>query len=203
MPKKKKRNSSLEYDSVTLRYRSATGLLVARQVIRRETLKLAGTIIQRLVALSNKLREGEITVAEWLTDFRADVKTAHSLAYVLAKGGRDSMTQSDWGTVGQITRFQYDRLNRFAEQIQNGGPVNMGRVRQYGQAPRITYENTVTAQVLERNPDQKARWVRTANESCDGCIEQEDRGVQRLDDFPDLGTLQCLTNCRCFIHQVN
>jgi len=203
MPQKKKRNSRLQYDSATLRYRTAAGLFVARQVIRRETLKLAGTIIQRLVRLSEKLREGEVTVAEWFIHFRDEIKAAHSLAYVLARGGRDAMTQSDWGTVGQIVRFQYDRLGRFAEQIQGGGSVNLGRVRQYGRAPRITYENTVTAQVLARNRDQKARWVITAQESCEGCLEQAALGVQRLDEFPDIGSQPCLTNCKCFIHQVN
>jgi hypothetical protein len=195
-------NSHLTFDSATRRYRAPDGRFVSKQAVRLEAHRVVQTSTRHLVELSERLRAGEISLAEWVVEFRAEIKRAHSLAYILARGGRDAMTGSDWGRLGQLLRFEYDALNRFATQIQNGAAVNMGRVRMYANSIRLSYENTLISLALQVNPELKGRWRRTAQESCPGCIEQEDLGERLLRLIPERGSQHCLSNCRCFVEIV-
>lgn len=192
--------SRLSFDSRTSRYRSRNGRFLGQPAVRTEAERIASVVSRRIVGLSEQLRDGQISLPEWTLRMRDEIKAGHSLNYILARGGRAKMSPSDWGRLGRLTRFHYQALNRFASQIENGGMVHLGRVRMYASAIRNTYENARRSlQLAESQTVPFARWIRTANESCPGCIEQSSRGTQKLSQFPQIGSQQCAANCRCYL----
>jgi len=129
----------------TGRYRDrATGRFVSELNVRADLDKYIEAKNANLDALANRLRNREISLADWQLQMRNEIRTMHSNAAMVAKGGRAQMTQADWGRVGQRLRFQYGKLDDWAAQIAKGeAPLN-GRLNQraklYGQASRGTYE---------------------------------------------------------------
>ena len=123
-------------------------------------------------ALANQLAKGDMTLNEWTLAMRQEVKDNFVNQYMLAHGGRNSMTQADWGRVGQMVRGQYEYLNAFADQIASGDYSEQAiaaRSRMYIEA---------SGQAFER-----------------GKIAAQ--GVPDLPAFPSDGQTRCLTNCKC------
>ena len=118
------------------------------------------------------LAANEISLQRWQLNFRRDLKQSYIDQYLLAKGGRQNMTQSDWGSLGGMLRNQYQYMNRFAEEIASG---------------RLT-EGQVRVRM-----DMYFKSSRQANERA--AIRA--RGMPDLPAYPGDGSTQCLTNCRC------
>jgi len=80
----------------------------------------------RVNGLEQRLRRGELTLAEWETAFRDELRDLHVNATVIARGGdRGAVTQSEWGRVGGTIRAQYRWLHGFALDIQRRGYDNL------------------------------------------------------------------------------
>ncbi len=155
----------------------------------------------RLVGLSKRLQSGAINLAEWQIQARDIIKANHAAHAATARGGWAQMSQSDWGRVGALTRKQYDYLNRFALQIEQGLPLDgrfLRRVKMYADAAGATYSELEKIVMLLAGVE-RARRVTTATESCAGCLAEEARGFVAIDDLLPIGEAECLTNCKCFI----
>jgi hypothetical protein len=152
-----------------------------------------------LTILTEQLRDGRISLPEWAIRFRQEIKAGHSLTYTLARGGRAQMSAADWGRVGRLTRFHLGALDRYTSQLANGGLINFGRVRMYAAAIRNTFENAGRSIRLLDEQMPWARWIRTADESCPGCLAQASMPPRRLEDIPPIGSQECAANCRCYL----
>lgn len=123
-------------------------------------------------ALANQLAKGDITLNQWTQSMRQEVKDNFINQYMLAHGGRNSMTQADWGRVGQMVRGQYEYLNAFADQIASGEYSEQAiaaRARMYVESSGQAFERGKAAA----------------------------QGVPDLPAYPSDGQTACLTNCRC------
>lgn len=58
--------------------------------------------------------------AQMVVTMREALRDTYSAAYMAARGGRNAMTQSDWGALGQMLRKQYEFLNEFAAEVAAG-----------------------------------------------------------------------------------
>lgn len=128
---------------------------------------------QRTNALATQLAAGDITVQQWTLAMREEVKINHISQYLLAHGGRDSMTQADWGRLGQKIRVQYEYLQKFAEDIAKG--------------------NLTEGQIAAR--------ARMYVESSSQSFEQGHAlamGAPEMPQYPGDGGTRCLSNCKCF-----
>lgn len=150
--------------------------------------------------LSTQLQNGEISLEQWRSGMRREIKTLHTASAMSAKGGPAQMTQADWGAVGRITRFQYDKLNKFASEIESGKqPLNgrfLRRVGLYAQAGRGTFEQMRRRDMLKRGWEEERRVLGRADH-CAGCLEQAGMGWQPPGKLAPIGSQQCVTNCHC------
>ena len=122
--------------------------------------------------LSERLVQGDLDVGQWQKMMRRDIKTSYIDQYVLAHGGRGTMTQADWGRIGAMVKEQYRYLDGFAEAVADG-TLTEGQIRIRSQM----YHDS-SAQSYERG-NAKAY------------------GMPDLPAYPGDGSTACHTNCRC------
>ena len=127
---------------------------------------------QRVNAMAEQLSSGRMTVQEWTYAMRREIRVNHINEYMLGHGGRSTMTQADWGRVGNKVRDQYAYLDNFSRQIAAGNYSEAqiaARARMYVEASSAAYEHG------------RAKAF----------------GVPDLPAYPGDGSTQCLSNCKC------
>lgn len=200
------------YDPILHIYTSlATGNVVPAATVHGWVVDYSANLGQSLKVLTQQLRDGSITVAEWQLAMRQSIKDAHLATAIAAKGGRDQMTQADYGRVGQLLRQEYQFLSRFADGIADGSIPLDGRVlqraAQYAQASRETYETFWRRETQRRGADEE-RNVRGATDSCTssrrpGCVEETERGWVTIGTLSLPGSRTCLASCQCHLETRN
>jgi len=70
--------------------------------------------------LNDQLLTGDISIQRWVLGQREIIKQTYIDQYVMGKGGRNAMTQADWGRVGRMLRDQYGYLQNFGQDIADG-----------------------------------------------------------------------------------
>ena len=177
----------------------ATGRIVSELTVRADLDQYIVNKNARLDALANQLRNREISLADWQLRMRTELREAHNAAAMIAKGGREQMTQADWGRVGRELRFQYGKLDDWAKQIASGDAPMDGRLnwraRLYGQASRGTYEQERRAMAADKGNDEEMR-ILHAKESCKGCIAIAGYWAP-IGTLPKIGSQECSTNDLC------
>ncbi len=183
------------------RYRdTATGRFVPSATVRRELDTYLRNSDDAARSLSQSLRGGELSLADWELAMRREVKRTHLNAIALERGGYANMTQADYGRAGQIIRMQYGYLHQFAEDIASGkqrldGTIDR-RARLYTQAGRETFYKSKHA--ARADDVTKVRSIRHASDSCDECIEFDGVWFDIGDPAYKLpGDRQCNKNCLC------
>ena len=170
------------WDSTSRRYRvtragaEALGQRAGTYVGQSRMVQLRDAFIAqskvRTNALAAQIANGDITLQQWQMGMREVIKDTYINEYMLGAGGRNAMTQSDWGRVGQMVREQYEYVDRFARDIADGRYTEAGiaaRARMYPESASQAYERGNT----------------------------ESRGMPQLPAYPGDGSTQCLSNCKC------
>jgi hypothetical protein len=191
------------YDQAKKRYRYAnSGRLVrdARIVQLRHDFTAAQKDYSDLI--THRLIKGDMTVRRWETEARARIKATYVATYMLGRGGKSQMTQSDYGRLGQMLRTQYEYLRDFAVQVKAGELSEaqiLARLPMYFESATYAYEKGHEAayggnlvlpchpgdgrtpcrircrcywRISETKRQFRAYWVRTRLESCSGCISR-------------------------------
>ena len=70
--------------------------------------------------LTDDLINSRITVQEWLLDMRKRVRDVNNAQYMLARGGRNAMFQTDLDALSEIIKEQFDYLQKFGEEVRAG-----------------------------------------------------------------------------------
>ena len=70
--------------------------------------------------LSNLVGNGMMNPRDWHEMMREEIKREYIREYMLGRGGRGSMTQADWGSVGGMLADQYRYLKDFAKLVSEG-----------------------------------------------------------------------------------
>lgn len=160
------------YDSKSHRYRDDRGRFIGPKQMADIRDAFIDRERERAIPLAERLVKGDITVNQWVLEMRDRIKTSFIDEYLLGRGGRRSMTQADWGRIGQMLRQQYRFLNGFASEIKAGnmtaGQIGT-RAGMYFGAARSAYE--------------VGRGIAM--------------GDLRLPYYPADGNTVCLTNCHC------
>jgi hypothetical protein len=94
-------------------------------------------------SLAAQLASGDITLGVWVLAMRQAIKDIFINQYMLAHGGRNSMTQADFGRLGQMIRTQYAFLENFANDIASGRYTEQAiaaRARMYMEASGQAFE---------------------------------------------------------------
>jgi hypothetical protein len=163
-----------EYSLSAKRYRdTTTGRFVSQasiEKLREDFVAARQDVVRDLVA---QLEAGDITVQEWLSAMRDEVKLAHIGQYLFGRGGRNAMTDDDWAAVSDRVRQQFEPLQTFAEQVAAG------------------------TQSADQIANRSANYIDTSRASyAEGHAVAH--GWPDLPAYPADGSTQCYANCRCF-----
>lgn len=70
--------------------------------------------------LTDNLINSRITVQEWVHEMRKRVRDVNSAQYMLARGGRNAMFQTDLDALSEIIKGEFDYLQKFGEEVRAG-----------------------------------------------------------------------------------
>jgi hypothetical protein len=161
------------WDDRSKRYRNTES---GRFITQRTAVKLRDGYTAGKVAdadrLSRQFLNKRINLQEWELGLRREIKDAYINQYMLARGGRNNMTQADWGRVGGLIHGQYRYVHDFGTAIESG-KLSEGQVR----ARTRMYINGST-RAFER-------------------AKSDSLGLPPLRQYPGDGRTVCLTNCQC------
>ena len=139
------------------------------------------------------------------------MKIVHALSAALSLGGWFNVKPSDWGRVGSLTKWQYERLTNFANEIASGKQALDGRftlrVNMYAKAARGTGEEIARAVAAENGYTKERRILGVADHcrtagGLQGCVELAEKGWEPIGTLPRIGDTPCRTNCHChFIYE--
>ena len=109
------------WNQLTKRYRNSK---TKKTITSNTMLRLRDDFLDEmrlpLSSLTDDLINSRITVQEWLLDMRKRVRNAHSAEYMLARGGRNAMFQTDLDALAEIVREQFDFLQKFGQEVRAG-----------------------------------------------------------------------------------
>jgi hypothetical protein len=190
------------YDPRSNRYRDSAGHFVSGATVRGALNDVLDAGRQRVSALSQELRDGTISLADWQRRMAQEVRTAQAVSAASAKGGWAAMTKSDWGKVGNSTKQQLKYLQQFALDIESGKqPLDgrlIARAELYPQAGRQTYSR------VERQGRQEAGLAKERNvlgeaDHCNGCLEATAEGWVEIGELVPIGDRDCMGRCKCHL----
>jgi hypothetical protein len=178
-----------------------TGRFVPFSAVRDALESVIDASAVRMNVVTEQLIGQQISLAEWQSVMREQIKLSHTAAAAASRGGWAQMSQADWGAAGRMIRDQYDYLRNFAEQIANGTQALDGRalVRAdlYGDAARGTFEQMRRRYEQLQNGMTEERRVLGEADHCPGCLEQAQQGWQPIGTLDPIGAEECITRCHC------
>lgn len=160
------------YNRKTRQYESEDGIILShpQMVSLRDTFSASRK--DATVTHSKTMTGGEITLQQWESLMRGELRTAFVDMFVLGRGGRKMMTYSDWGVVGNQLRTQYRYLSGFAQEVATG-TMSEAEI-----ANRATLYMEASTQAYERG------YARAF-------------GLPTLSQVPGDGRTQCGVRCKC------
>ena len=189
------------WEKVTARYRDkATGRFIAEQVLVNLAESFTGFTQDNLTSITDKMISGKISLADWQRQFAQELKDAYIVNAQIGRGGKNAMTQSDYGRIGQRLRGEYKYLNDFAKEIASGdlsAAQIQARVDQYAAGTRKAYYDGRTAACKAGGFTEERRVLNPA-EHCEDCLDYAGKGWQPIGTLPEPGeSSQCRNNCKC------
>ncbi len=189
------------WEKVTARYRDkATGRFISEQVLVNLAESFTGFTQDNLTSITDKMISGKISLADWQRQFAQELKDAYVVNVQIGRGGKNAMTQADYGRIGQRLRGEYKYLNDFAKEIANGdlsAAQIQARVDQYAAGTRKAYYDGRTAACKAGGFTEERRILHPA-EHCGDCLEYAGKGWQPIGTLPEPGeSSQCRNNCKC------
>lgn len=153
---------------------------------------------REMVEISRQFQRGEINLTEWQIKMAATIKKINLGSVAIARGGFDKLTVKDLGRAGNAVKAQYQYLNRFAFDIEQGLSQAKieARAAMYAEAARGTYTESDRAVNKEAGYTEERR-VLNAAEHCSQCKELAAKSWQPIGTLPKLGSTICRVNCRC------
>ena len=150
---------------------------------------------------------GQLTLGDWQTVMREEIKDAYIEQYLLGRGGLDKFTKSEAGSLGGMLAEQYRYLDRFARDIAAGNLTEgqiAARARMYIRSSSEAFER---AQMRVFADLEKVKWtVDHAIENCPDCLAFEAMGWRKKVDDPYSGAIpgsgnvtRCGVNCGCHL----
>ena len=189
------------WDAAAGRYRGANGRFVAAS--RIEALGesyITGAAIANVENMTQRFIDGGIPLEVWQERMKQEIKDTYLVELQIGRGGRNALTYSDWGRVGQLLREQYRYLRNFAEEIKAGNlsaAEIMRRAKMYANGAKRAFWIGKTAAMEGAGFDEERRDLSPA-EHCVSCIGYAEQGWQPIGSLPEPGEAsECLTNCKC------
>jgi hypothetical protein len=160
-----------------------------------------------VAAIAQQFKDGLISLPEWQAAVREGLRSDYVAAMTLQRGGREFVTQADWGYVGSALKKQYAYLDGFAADIA-ADPVKWktgrldNRMRLYNQSGYSALEDFRKRDVKQAGWTDERRVLGIADHcsgegATPGCIELAGMGWRPIGTLPPIGAALCSENCKC------
>jgi hypothetical protein len=191
------------YDPVSGRYRSENGRFLDRKAVEALIDGRVGKLSTQLKDYTRRLSDGFITIDQWQGSVREAIKMAHIQAAVLGQGGRDALSASDYGRIGQKLRQEYRYLERFVRDLLDGSVSSAhaaNRIGLYAESVRSSYWEGTTVRQGQQGYSLMRRILDGQAQHCQDCIGYAQRGIVPIGSLPMPGQrCECRARCKCSI----
>lgn len=145
----------------------------------------------------------------WFQSMRSEIKNEYTRQYLTGAGGRNNMTQADWGSVGGMVADQYRYLNDMLAEIEAGNLSDLqiaARARMYINSAKEAFYRSSEGRHKVAEYSEKFWKLGATENHCADCPGFEGLGwvdidfkykVGRKVAYPGNGATECLTNCDC------
>jgi hypothetical protein len=198
----------MRWDRKTRRYIDKGRVLTDRQVRREVTDYVAG-IKEKLQRQAARFVADEINLAAFFRNMESQVTQAHSVTGAIAYGGRAQLdSERQQRIAAKITsemeylaNFRLDVEAALKEEVEREESLAFveNRAGMYADAAYSTYENNVMAREFDEGVRMGRRVCEEDDASCEACVAAASTYFTDLDEIDEIGSLDCLNNCRCFI----
>jgi hypothetical protein len=191
------------YDPVSGRYRSENGRFLSRKAIEALVDGRVGKLSTQLKDYTTRLSSGSITIDQWQGSVREAIKMSHIQAAVLGQGGRNALSSSDYGRIGQKLRQEYRYLERFVRDLLDGAVSSahaLNRIGLYAESVRSSYWEGTTVRQEQQGYSLMRRILDGQAIHCQDCIGYAQRGIVPIGSLPMPGQrCECRARCKCTI----
>lgn len=211
----------MKWDSKKRRYVDENGRVMSEFQVRREIDEYITEEQAKVEREGEKLLAGLITLAAFFLFMRNKVETWHTVIGSIAYGGRSQVDAERAARIAAKVKTEMLFLNKFREDVkamtekarvlaasselkvaeafaQTAASIP-SRASLYASAAYSTYVNNVTAREFDEGVTLGRRVCAEDDASCDECADAAGSEWRPLDEIEEIGSLQCVNNCRCFI----
>lgn len=181
-------------------FQYATGIPVEFDTLFEVLNKLEVSEIVRARALTEKFVAGKISDFDWKIGMRRSIKDMHTLSAVMARGGWNNMTRSDWGFLGSRLRMEYGYFDDLFTNIRVGRVARdrrlLLRANNYMKRSYQTYEAERRRMIIANRVYTQERRIALID-ACQDCEHEAHLGWVPVGRLRSIGDSICLHNCRC------
>lgn len=189
------------FDPISGRYRNEKGRFISEASMQKLLDGRIEALSEQLKDFTKRLIEGNITLDQWQGSVREALKMNHLQAGIIGHGGRESLTQADYGRIGQRLRSEYAYLQNFANDLLGArisAPMALARIGMYAQAVRGSYWEGTTIRQEKQGYSLMRRILDPQAKHCDDCLRYAARGAVSIGSLPMPGQrCACMSNCKC------
>lgn len=210
-------NITWYWDESAKQYRTAKGVFLKREKALELALESINASKNQVSTIVELWGGGTIDSRTWNSSFRQVVKDEYIRQYLAGYGGRERMTQSDWGRIGGMLKNQYGYIDNFEndlialsnEQIEFRMNLYINSAHQANERAHAILGRQWGADTVKWKKDPTA-------ENCETCLRRDAEDPQPMganggymdpvlgvEVFPGDGNSDCVTNCRCDLELTN
>lgn len=189
----------------TRRYEDPSGDLLSNRELSKGIDEYRDSVKRGMAEKVSEFTEGRISEASLFKFLKGEVESLHGAAGSIAYGGLRQMTDDKFARIDARVQSELSYLNQFRADVQAASAEELsaeGIANRAGLYAEAAYSEWLN-QTLERERDEGTNLGRRICEadgaSCDECVDAATEEFIPLDEIPEIGTLQCLHNCRCEI----
>jgi hypothetical protein len=190
------------YDPRVGQYRDTNGRFVNRKTIIKLVDNEQSLLKSQLIANSDRFINKQITQAQWQEKHFAIIKESSLRMVTLGAGGKDSLTNKHFGSVGAVLRVERDNLTRFGWDIKNGKLSDKQIRIRAGMYSQTTAKAFYRSELISRNNEGfnlAKRVLDPQAQHCDDCLNLATNWINVSLITPPGSACQCQGNCRCQI----
>jgi hypothetical protein len=191
------------YDPISGRYRGKNGRFLSQAAVEALVDGRVKKLDSQLKDFTKRLVNGDITIDQWQGSVREALKPAHIQAAMVGVGGKQALSQSDYGRIGQRLRSEYAYLQNFASDLLGGrisAPMALARIGLYAESVRGSYWEGTTIRREKEGYTLMRRILDAQAVHCQDCIGYAARGTVPIGAVPMPGQrCACRSRCKCRI----
>lgn len=195
--------SAPTYDRRVGQYRGDGGKFVPRAQILKLVDEESARLETRLKAHARLLTQNKIDLPVFQQRMAEDLKLSHLRMSIFAAGGRTNMTKQHYGAVGRQLRTQYEYLDGFVTDLQNGKLTReraLARSGMYGASTRLAFHESEKITRSNEAFKKGMRVLDPAARHCPECLSYATLDFVPISEIVPIGSrCSCSSRCRCQI----